>query len=378
MTTHTLDDRLSQSRKTFENKYAFPATIGIIIVLIVIWAGSKYFVTEATSYWMNLLTEGVGIAITILVIDRLNEYRRAQERKLELFRQAKSRSNNAALEAVDQILHDGLWDTFLEHYRNNKGLAELSYVRWSGDIELRGFNLENVNMWYAHLQNTNLKEANFQNSILFHCYLENANLEGANLKNTDLEYNHLENANLEDAHLENARLKYTHLENANLGSANLEHANLSYAHLENANLGHAKLDRAFLRETHLENARLVETSLKNTQMDFTHLQNADLWEANLENANLWKANFENANLHDAYLRGAKYIESAFFNEKTVLPDAVPVRDEKGWRMYDEEGHYTFSPESYWTPETDMTRYTDPNHPDFWEPDWVKEAREKNT
>ena len=26
----------------------------------------------------------------------------------------------------------------------------------------------------------------------------------------------------------------------------------------------------------------------------------------------------------------------------------------------------------WTPETDMTRYTDPSHPDFWQPDRVKE------
>jgi len=28
--------------------------------------------------------------------------------------------------------------------------------------------------------------------------------------------------------------------------------------------------------------------------------------------------------------------------------------------------------SKWTPDTDMTRYTDPNHPDFWQPDWVKD------
>ncbi len=25
-----------------------------------------------------------------------------------------------------------------------------------------------------------------------------------------------------------------------------------------------------------------------------------------------------------------------------------------------------------TPETDMSRYTDPEHPDFWQPDWAKE------
>jgi hypothetical protein len=29
-------------------------------------------------------------------------------------------------------------------------------------------------------------------------------------------------------------------------------------------------------------------------------------------------------------------------------------------------------DKYWTSDTDMSRYTDPNHPDFWQPDWAKE------
>lgn len=30
----------------------------------------------------------------------------------------------------------------------------------------------------------------------------------------------------------------------------------------------------------------------------------------------------------------------------------------------------------WTPDTDMTRYTDANHPDFWQPDWAKDATDE--
>jgi len=30
-------------------------------------------------------------------------------------------------------------------------------------------------------------------------------------------------------------------------------------------------------------------------------------------------------------------------------------------------------DKYWTPETDMTRYTNPEHPDFWQPEWAKES-----
>jgi hypothetical protein len=60
-------------------------------------------------------------------------------------------------------------------------------------------------------------------------------------------------------------------------------------------------------------------------------------------ADLRGTNFKAANLTGAILRNAQ------FSNKTILPD-----DKK------------------WTPETDMTRYTNPNHPDFWQPDWVQE------
>ena len=37
------------------------------------------------------------------------------------------------------------------------------------------------------------------------------------------------------------------------------------------------------------------------------------------------------------------------------------RDAEGKAIYDK----------HWTPETDMTRYTNPDHPDFWEPEYIK-------
>jgi len=50
----------------------------------------------------------------------------------------------------------------------------------------------------------------------------------------------------------------------------------------------------------------------------------------------------------------------------VLPDAQPIgKDNEGNPIYDK----------YWTPDTDMQRYTDPDHPEFWEPEWAKQARE---
>jgi len=43
------------------------------------------------------------------------------------------------------------------------------------------------------------------------------------------------------------------------------------------------------------------------------------------------------------------IEGAQFDEDTILPDGT-----------------------HWTPETDMTRFTNPKNPDFWRLEWVKE------
>ncbi|MEL6152396.1 MAG: hypothetical protein AAFR56_22390, partial [Chloroflexota bacterium] len=46
-----------------------------------------------------------------------------------------------------------------------------------------------------------------------------------------------------------------------------------------------------------------------------------------------------------------------FDETTILPDS-DLRD------YADGSKRISRP---WTPETDMTRYTDPDHPDFWQP-----------
>ena len=55
----------------------------------------------------------------------------------------------------------------------------------------------------------------------------------------------------------------------------------------------------------------------------------------------------------------------------MLPDAQWLQDEKGNFVEDENGAFIY--DKYWTPETDMTRYTNPQHPDFWESEYLKPA-----
>lgn len=88
------------------------------------------------------------------------------------------------------------------------------------------------------------------------------------------------------------------------------------------------------------------------------LKGADLRFANLTGAYLAGANFEGTKLRGARLVGAD-LTDARFNEQTILPDS-------NWLGKDANGNSIF--DKFWIPDTDMTRYTNPNHPDFWQPD----------
>jgi len=49
-----------------------------------------------------------------------------------------------------------------------------------------------------------------------------------------------------------------------------------------------------------------------------------------------------------------------------LLGAKPIdKDNEGKLIYDK----------YWTPETDMSGYTNLEHPDFWQSDWAKKSDE---
>jgi uncharacterized protein YjbI with pentapeptide repeats len=69
-----------------------------------------------------------------------------------------------------------------------------------------------------------------------------------------------------------------------------------------------------------------------------NLRGADLRGANLNHAKLHGSVFENANL-----LGAE-IEYALFDDQTVLPDGI-----------------------HWEPHTDLERFTQAHHIDFWQP-----------
>jgi uncharacterized protein YjbI with pentapeptide repeats len=129
------------------------------------------------------------------------------------------------------------------------------------------------------------------------------------------------------------------LRGAYLRMANLEGANLYMADLQEADLMMANLQGAYLANAFLQKATLSGANLQTANLTSAYLQRASLFRADLREASLYWAN-----LQGAYLEGAN-LEGAHFSEGTRLPDGTN-----------------------WTPDTDMARFTDPDHPDFWRPD----------
>ncbi len=119
--------------------------------------------------------------------------------------------------------------------------------------------------------------------------------------------------------LKNGKLANAHLTHANLEGVNLQDVALPGARLALANLRHAKLTRADLSHAYLKGADLQSACLRG----------ADLRGANLNDANLIDAHFD---------------KDTLVNSETILPDCT-----------------------YWEEGNDITRYTNPQHSDFWQP-----------
>jgi len=153
----------------------------------------------------------------------------------------------------------------------------------------------------------------------------------------------LRGAILGGANLEGAILGGANLEGINLGRANLEGANLGGANLQGAILILANLQGANLSQANLQGANLLAANLQGAFLIWANLQGANLLEANLQGAFLVQANLEEANLLGAFLVRAN-LEGANLDENTTLPDSTK-----------------------WTPDTDMARFTNPDHPNFWQP-----------
>jgi len=100
-------------------------------------------------------------------------------------------------------------------------------------------------------------------------------------------------------------------------------------------------------------------TLWRTYQEYQDYRNANLYSAGLKHSTFYRVNFSGADMRHANFRQANLedcclintrLEGAQFDEDTILPDG-----------------------EHWTPETDLTRFTNPKNPDFWRLEWVKDA-----
>lgn len=192
--------------------------------------------------------------------------------------------------------------------------------------------------------------------LRFNGWLEDGSLRGCFLFKANLHQANLRFANLQGTNLHSANLNEVDLSFANLSEARLILAKLQRAKIGTGGIGPHEIDKskkaywlkirkkATLKGADLNSADLTEAIIYGVDLESADLRNSKLIGADLRGTNLRNANLSGSNLTNAIL------EHAEFNEFTILPDSPSSSD--------------INPLT-WTPDTDMTRYTDPQHPNFW-------------
>lgn len=194
------------------------------------------------------------------------------------------------------------------------------------------------------LHKADLGRANLQGALLLGANLQGANLWDANLRAADMRWANLQGVSLSGASFDEEttlpdRSKWT-LDTDMRRFTDPEHP----AFWQGYGLGAKDLRERDFRQANLQGALLMGANLQGAFLGHANLQRALLSLANLQGAFLPGANLQGASLWDANLQEADF-EGAEFGEETILPDR-----------------------SKWVPGTDLTHFTNPEHPNFWRSD----------
>ena len=175
--------------------------LGILIILVTV-PMPGFFINLIKDYSVHVSTDLIFVAITILIIDRINK-KEAKKREIQdlIFRMG-SANNVVATEAARRLKGGDFWSVSLKGER------------------FPGADLTKADLKKADLRNTDLFGTN-----LTEADLENALLEGATIIDTNLR-----RANLWNAHLEGANITVTIKGLHIFKEANLHNANFKGAH----------------------------------------------------------------------------------------------------------------------------------------------------
>jgi hypothetical protein len=193
-------------------------------------------------FYANVAVDLAFTAVTILIIDVLDDRREQKMEKERLILQMGSPNNGTAMEAVRVLRSRG----------------------WLSDGSLNGAFLEAADLSHCNLTDSKLHGAN----------LNQVKLNGAMMKKADLTAAMLSNAQFQDAELIDSIFDQATLYGAQLQNANLSNCSFKGANLLNANLRGAMLYGADLTDANLRNADLTDATLLNALVTPEQLKRA--------------------------------------------------------------------------------------------------------
>ncbi|MEO1286856.1 MAG: pentapeptide repeat-containing protein [Chloroflexota bacterium] len=322
----------NQQAKIIRQDYAdfYRISGGLTLVVLGIWIGSLLF---NDGYGTNVYTEALGVLATILVLDQFNRWRETQALKKRLLMEVRSPAHDTAVTALEWLRREG-WldpDTF-------KG-ETLERISWNGAY-LGGLSFENARLREARLLGVTSYSAihgdkkidpiNFQHTHIRHCKLENSTFTRSNFSHSDI-FN---------CTFVGCILSLSHINKTSVFKSNFSNIMAMGGNFSHSEFHQCQFDAMTGITINFSHCRLLATSFKHAELVSSDLSYSDCSGSLFSTTNLSGSNLTASILRGCDLESTK-LDNVVYSENSVLPDGTR-----------------------WTPDTDLAKFTDRNHPNF--------------
>ncbi|WP_229075215.1 pentapeptide repeat-containing protein [Actinoplanes sp. DH11] len=241
--------------------------VGLLMLLFFLWPDTWPAKELVNDLYANASTSLLSISVTVLLIDRLNESRAAQQDRKRLIREMGSGDSATALRAAKEIIAGG----------------------WSTDGSLRGADLARANLAGVRLGAADFTEANLTNAVLLEAEMPQARLHRALLKGAQAEQCVLKGSDLSGANMAKIGLAGANLESVTIdGDCELLRAEFQGASMRNAILAGAQMEECDLRGCDLTEADLRTASLRKATVSGAIFDRAVLERCDLTELREWR------------------------------------------------------------------------------------------
>lgn len=204
--------------------------------------GNLNLVTIVSDFYANISSELASIAITVLIIDQLNQRREKREQlKRDRYFADEQRKRDQLL-AIFELDRADTVET------RQAIIRLMSKSNLFEGAKLSSINFTSVDLSFAKLNQTWLINCDFSRAKLFHAHINKADLTTAKFKDT----------NLQGASCLGSNLSFAVIENADLRNSNLSGANLLYVEISSSNLWNAILPDGAQYESNIELVRYTD------------------------------------------------------------------------------------------------------------------------